>query len=159
MSLSDRIAVMSAGKVMQVGSPQDIYQRPDNRFVADFVGSANFFPARVLERKPNGLVVEFSGGTFKIDSWAPGSKQNDDVLLVIRQEDLEIVPESDSSIHGIVRGTEFLGTHTECMVEIGGQTALATLKPGGGMIMPAEGSTVGLRFQENRVHVITDEPE
>lgn len=159
MSLSDRIAVMSAGQVMQVGSPQDIYQRPHNKFVADFVGSANFFPARVLERKPNELVVEFSGGTFTIGSWAPESSRHDNVLLVIRQEDLEIVPESDSSIHGIIRGTEFLGTHTECMVEIGGQTALATLDSGGGMTMPAEGSKVGLRFRENRAHVIADIPE
>lgn len=159
MSLSDRIAVMSAGQVMQVGSPQDIYQRPDNKFVADFVGSANFFPAHVLERKPAELVVEFSGGTFTISSWAPESSRHDNVLLVIRQEDLEIVPVSDSSIHGIIRGTEFLGTHTECMVEIGGQTALATLDSGGGMTMPAEGSTVGLRFRENRAHVIADVPE
>ena len=159
MSLSDRIAVMSAGKVMQVGSPQDIYQRPNNKFVADFVGSANFFPARVLERKSNELVVEFNGGTFTVGSWAPGSEQNDKVLLVIRQEDLEIVPESDSSFHGIIRGTEFLGANTECMVETGGQTALATLDSSGGMTMPAEGSRVGLKFREDRVHVIAGEPE
>jgi len=157
MSMSDRIVVMSAGQVMQVGTPQDIYQRPNNKFVADFVGSANFFPARVLERKPNELVVEFNGNTFKIGSWAPGSEQNDNVLIVTRQEDFEIVPESDSSIHGIIRGSEFLGTHTECIVEIGGHTALAKLD--GDMTMPAEGSTVGLRFQENRAHVIADEPE
>lgn len=159
MSLSDRIAVMSAGQVMQVGTPQDIYQRPDNRFVADFVGSANFFPARVLERKPKELVVEFSGGTFTVGSWAPGSEQNDNVLLVIRQEHLEIVPESDSANHGIVRDTEFLGTHTECLIEIGGQTALATLDSGEGIPLPTEGSKVGIRFQENRVHVIADEPQ
>ncbi len=159
MSLSDRIAVMSAGQVMQVGTPQDIYQRPNNKFVADFVGSANFFPARVLERKSDELVVEFSGGTFSIRSWAPGSEQNDDVLLVIRQEHLEIVPESDSSFHGIVRGTEFLGTHTECLIELGGQTALATLDSSDGRPLPAEGSTVGIRFQESRVHVIADVPE
>ncbi|WP_029062343.1 ABC transporter ATP-binding protein [Labrenzia sp. DG1229] len=159
MSMSDRIAVMSAGQVIQLGTPQDIYQRPDNKFVADFVGSANFFPARVLERKSKELVVEFSGGTFKIGSWAPGCEQNDDVLLVIRQEHLEILPESDSSIHGIIRGTEFLGTHTECMVEIGGQTALATLESGGSRTMPALGSKVGIRFRENRVHVIANTPE
>jgi len=113
----------------------------------------------VLERRPNELVVEFSGGTFTINSWAPGSEQKDNVLLVIRQEDLEVVPESDSSIHGIVRSAEFLGTHTECMVEIGGHTALATLDSGGGMTLPSEGSRVGLKFRENRAHVIADEPE
>lgn len=159
MSLSDRIAVMSSGQVMQIGSPQDIYQRPDNRFVADFVGSANFFPARILERKSDGLVVEFSGGTFKINSWAPGSEQSDNVLLVIRQEHLEIVPASESTVHGIVRGSEFLGTHTECLIEVGGQTALATLDSSGGIELPAEGSKVGIRFQENRAHVIPNSPE
>ena len=159
MSMSDRIVVMSAGQVMQVGTPQDIYQRPNNKFVADFVGSANFFPARVLERKPNELVVEFNGDIFKVGSWTPGSEQNDNVLIVIRQEDLEIVPKSDSSIHGIVRGSEFLGTHTECIVEIGGHTALATFDSSGGMSMPAEGTTVGLKFREDRVHVIANEPE
>jgi ABC-type Fe3+/spermidine/putrescine transport system ATPase subunit len=157
MSMSDRIVVMSAGQVMQVGTPKDIYQRPNNKFVADFVGSANFFPARVVERKSNELVVEFNGETFKIGSWAPGSEQNDNVLIVTRQENLEIVPQSDSSIHGIIRGSEFLGTHTECIVEIGGNKALAKLD--GEMTMPAEGTTVGLRFQESRAHIIADEPE
>ena len=159
MSMSDRVVVMSAGQVMQVGAPQDIYHRPNNKFVADFVGSANFFPARVLERKPNELVVEFNGGTFTVNSWAPGSEQDDNVLLVIRQEDLEIVPESDSSFHGIIRGTEFLGANTECMVETGGQTALATFDSSGSLTMPAEGTTVGLKFREDRVHVIAHEPE
>jgi iron(III) transport system ATP-binding protein len=113
----------------------------------------------VLERKSDGLVVEFSGGTFKVPSWAPGSELSDNILLVIRQEHLEIVPESESSVHGIVRGTEFLGTHTECLIEVGGQTALATLDSSGGIELPAEGSKVGIRFQENRVHAIADTPE
>jgi len=99
LSLSDRVGVMNEGKLEQVGTPYDIYHQPETRFVANFVGNADFFPALIQD----GLVV--SGiGTFPADAHYNGTKNVD---LMVRPDDVHLIPSEDGE--GTIVAVKFLG--------------------------------------------------
>ena len=108
MVISDRIAVMDAGNVVQIGNPQDIYKRPANRFVADFIGTMNFMPGEVVEvlddRNTVAVKTEFSEkmicATSDGAAAAPGTK----VYASIRPEDVEVFTERPRAAENVYRG-------------------------------------------------------
>jgi ABC-type Fe3+/spermidine/putrescine transport system ATPase subunit len=108
MVISDRIAVMDAGNVVQIGNPQDIYKRPANRFVADFIGTMNFMPGEVVEvlddRNTVAVKTEFSEkmicATSDGAAAAPGTK----VYASIRPEDVEVFTERPQAAENVYKG-------------------------------------------------------
>jgi len=139
MAMSDRIVVLSAGKVVQVGTPEDIYRRPATRFVADFIGGANLVSGRVVSLEPGRL--QGSGG-IPFDARLPaGAAIGDSVTVAIRAEDIGIVPDiADSHFAGTVISTTFLGDRYEVEVE----TADGTIVRANTATAAAPGSRVGL---------------
>lgn len=121
MAISDRIAVMNMGTVEQVGTPRDIYERPNSEFVASFMGKTNVVPAKVVERNGNTVTVEFE--SFRLEGLHyEGDK--DDVVLVIRPERIKLHPvENAVSIQGIVDLVEYYGFFTE-VVGLFGETRI-----------------------------------
>ena len=114
LSMSDTVVVMSNGRIQQIGTPIDIYNEPKNAFVADFIGESNILDGVMLaDRK-----VRFSGHTFTcVDS---GFEVKEPVDVVIRPEDVDIVPEERGMLRGTVTSVTFLGVHYEIIVDIGG---------------------------------------
>ncbi|HRX42287.1 MAG TPA: ABC transporter ATP-binding protein [Clostridia bacterium] len=111
LTMSDTIVVMNKGVIQQVGSPQDIYNEPVNRFVADFIGESNIIEANMIED----LKVRFDGITF--DCIDKGFMDNEPVDVVIRPEDLVIVANpSEGQIQGTVSSVVFKGVHYEMFV-------------------------------------------
>ncbi len=90
MTVSDRIVVMNEGKVMQVGTPFEIYSRPANLFVADFIGKVNLIEGRIIETKGKAFVVEYAKGRKVISSAGDALKQGQKILTVIRPESLRL---------------------------------------------------------------------
>jgi ABC-type Fe3+/spermidine/putrescine transport system ATPase subunit len=91
LSLSDRVAVLRDGHVLQIGVPRDLYERPRTRFVADFVGTNNLVAGRVTGRRPGGLRVETALGP--IDAIAAGdAAPRDRCVLAIRPENVALLP-------------------------------------------------------------------
>ena len=114
LTMSDRVVVMDNGKIQQVGTPQDIYNEPKNAFVADFIGESNIVDGVMLKD----FSVRFSGQTFVcLDK---GFDENEDVDVVVRPEDVDIVPTDKGMLTGIVTSVSFLGVHYEIIVDIGG---------------------------------------
>lgn len=109
MVISDRIAVMDKGKIVQVGSPEEIYKRPASRFVADFIGTTNFIPGEVAEILPDrGLVymrTEFKQKLLcrVLDSAMATLRQK--VQASIRPEDIEVFSEPPKGKENILKGT------------------------------------------------------
>ena len=114
LSMSDTVVVMSNGRIQQIGTPIDIYNEPKNALVADFIGESNILDGVMLaDRK-----VRFSGHTFTcVDS---GFEVKEPVDVVIRPEDVDIVPEERGMLRGTVTSVTFLGVHYEIIVDIGG---------------------------------------
>jgi iron(III) transport system ATP-binding protein len=154
MSLADRIAIMQAGQLVQVGRPQEIYRRPATEFVADFVGRANVFPGRVRARGPLSVAVEFLGGTVEVASWSGNPQPGDRVCLVIRPEAVRLVPPGEGTARGIIRRTDYQGAVAECQIEADGCMLLGVVDQGEEAALPSEGMPVGLRFRKNGLHAI-----
>ena len=114
LTMSDRVVVMDNGKIQQVGTPQDIYNEPANAFVADFIGESNIVDGVMLKD----FLVEFSGNRFEcLDK---GFGENESVDVVVRPEDVDIVPVEKGMLKGVVTSVSFLGVHYEIIVDIGG---------------------------------------
>ena len=114
LSMSDTVVVMSEGRIQQIGKPLDIYNEPKNAFVADFIGESNILNGIMLaDRK-----VKFSGHVF--DCVDKGFGQNEEVDVVVRPEDVDIVPEEKGHLRGVVTSVTFLGVHYEIIVDING---------------------------------------
>ena len=114
LSMSDTVVVMSEGRIQQIGTPIDIYNEPQNAFVADFIGESNILDGVMLVD----YKVNFSGHTF--DCVDAGFEKLENVDVVIRPEDVDIVSEEKGMLKGVVTSVTFLGVHYEIIVDIGG---------------------------------------
>ncbi len=114
LSMSDTVVVMSEGKIHQIGTPIDIYNEPVNAFVADFIGESNILDGFMLED----FRVTFSGQTF--DCLDKGFGYNEAVDVVVRPEDVDIVPLEEGQVAGVVTSVTFMGVHYEIIVDVGG---------------------------------------
>ena len=115
LMMSDKIVVMSKGQIQQVGTPEEIYNKPQNAFVADFIGESNILNGTMIHDK----LVRFCGTEFEcVDE---GFGENVPVDVVIRPEDLYIFPVSDmAQLVGVVETSIFKGVHYEMVVEANG---------------------------------------
>ena len=143
LTMSDRVVVMDGGKIQQVGTPQDIYNEPQNAFVADFIGESNIVDGIMLRD----LYVEFSGARF--DCLDKGFAENEAVDVVVRPEDVDIVPPEKGMLTGTVTSVAFLGVHYEIIVDIGGFKW---------MIQTTDehfvGDNVGLFIEPDAIHIM-----
>jgi spermidine/putrescine transport system ATP-binding protein/putrescine transport system ATP-binding protein len=117
MSMADRIAVMSQGRVQQIDTPVDLYQRPANMFVADFIGSSNRF---VGTRVFGG--VDVPGLGYLPGETVEGSSSSH-AVLVVRPEDMRLVTADDAMISGTVLDTVFYGGSSRVALAVEGQEA------------------------------------
>ena len=143
LSMSDTVVVMNEGKVQQIGTPIDIYNEPQNAFVADFIGESNILDG-VMK---SDYVASFSGKTFTcVDA---GFAPNEDVDIVVRPEDVDIVKPEDGMLRGVVTSVTFLGVHFEIIVDIGGfKWMIQTTDE------HKEGEDVGLYIEPDAIHVM-----
>ncbi|MBE6799241.1 MAG: ABC transporter ATP-binding protein [Ruminococcaceae bacterium] len=114
LSMSDTVIVMDKGKIQQIGSPADIYNEPQNAFVADFIGESNIIDG-VMKKD---FLVQINGRDF--DCLDKGFAENESVDVVIRPEDVDIVPPVQGMLEGVVTSVTFLGVHYEIIVDIAG---------------------------------------
>jgi iron(III) transport system ATP-binding protein len=124
LSVADRIAVMRAGKIVQVGRPGDLYYRPANSFVADFIGHTNLMPGTIVSRGRETVHVETSAGSFTAAT--DQADLPDRVTLSIRPEQMRIrrqgggtASPNGNSLTGRTVETTFLGEASEHMIEVG----------------------------------------
>ena len=143
LSMSDTVVVMDGGVIQQIGSPTDIYNEPENAFVADFIGESNILDGVMLED----YSVRVAGHSFRcLDS---GFGRNTPVDVVIRPEDIKVVEPDATRIVGDVTAVTFKGVHYEMIVDVAGFKW---------MIQSTEcrqvGDHIGLALTPNDIHVM-----
>ena len=111
LTMSDKIVVMKNGEIQQVGTPQEIYNEPANRYVANFIGESNILTGTMLED----YKVRFDDITFDCVDF--GFRENEKVDVIIRPEDIDIVDVKDGKMTGEVLSVLFKGVHYEIIVE------------------------------------------
>lgn len=114
LTMSDTVVVMSGGNIQQIGSPQDIYNEPNNAFVADFIGESNILDGVMLRD----FRVEFAGQEFTCVDAGFGSREI--VQVVVRPEDIQVVPAIQGQLTGLVENVIFKGVHYEMHVRQAG---------------------------------------
>lgn len=143
LSMSDTIVVMSEGRIQQIGTPTDIYNEPENAFVADFIGESNIVDGVMLED----YRVRFSGHSFECVDAGFGCRENVDV--VVRPEDVDIVPEEQGMLKGVVTSVTFMGVHYEIIVDINGFKWMIQTTDYCG-----EGEHIGLYIEPDAIHIM-----
>ena len=145
LTMSDKIVVMSEGRIQQIGTPEDIYNEPKNAFVADFIGESNIFNGIMTGK----LKVRFCGAEFEcLDDVEHGTQ----VDVVVRPEDILIVSPEQGAVKGTVISVVFKGVHYEITVQSGkNEIVIQSTKSA------KVGDMVGLNVDPDGVHVMPAE--
>jgi spermidine/putrescine transport system ATP-binding protein len=149
--MSDRICIMRAGKIVQAGSPAELYDQPVDAWVADFVGKSNFLRGRLT-----GDAVELAGLRFPGRRPPVAAPLGAEAVLAIRPELIRLAPGHGHGLGGTVRNRIFLGEHSEYLVDAGPFGDLLVLVPrsleqSGGF---APGDPVSLHWEERSALIL-----
>jgi spermidine/putrescine transport system ATP-binding protein len=143
LAMSDTVVVMDAGRILQVGTPEAIYNEPVNAFVADFIGESNIVDGTMVQDG----VVEIFGRKFKcLDT---GFSENEPVDVVIRPEDVDIVEIKDGMLTGTVTNITFKGVHYDVIVDFKGFKWLIQTTD-----FCAVGSYIGIKIDPDGIHIM-----
>jgi spermidine/putrescine transport system ATP-binding protein len=144
LSMSDTVVVMQDGEIQQIGTPEMIYNEPTNAFVADFIGESNIVDGIMRAD----YLVDFGGARFECAD--AGFEKDELVDVVIRPEDLVLVPPEAGKIKGVVRSVTFLGVHYEMFIDAPDGTSWLVHST----LMAPVGSEVGLDLQPMDIHIM-----
>ena len=162
MTVSDRIVVMDEGNIMQTGTPFEIYSRPANSFVADFIGRVNFFTGKVVSpAAPGGspgvdVEIEFAGGGRKTFTGRSGPfKNGQEITVTVRPESLRLKAGSEGIFAGAVTKSIYLGQLVEYEIDCGGsKPVLAVTYDPADQGFFKTGDKVGIDFSAPASHIL-----
>jgi putative spermidine/putrescine transport system ATP-binding protein len=154
MEMSDRIVVMNRGRVEQVGTPIDVYEKPDSRFVASFLGHANLLPG-VVEQVSDGIACFRWGDTVLRATGAPTASGSTSAL-VVRPERMSLDPVSDQTnrIRGVVETVTFAGPNTLYQVRCGDARIRVDAQNSGRSAVRAPGQDVEVGFSPDSARIV-----
>jgi len=159
LTMSDRIAVMSAGRVLQVGSPRDIYDRPADRFVADFIGESNFLGGEVIATDGTHATIRLRAGPVIAAQLPDGYRPAGEVTVAVRPEHAAIAPLNDGAMmHGLIDQIVYFGTDTHYRLRLvsGESFIVRRQNRPDAPSQWAEGEKVGLVFAAGTAQVLKD---
>ncbi len=143
LAMSDTVVVMDAGRIQQIGTPEDIYNEPKNAFVADFIGESNILDGIM---RADGVVEIFNRKFQCLDK---GFLPDEPVDVVIRPEDVDIVPEDQGQLKGTVTSVTFKGVHYDTIVDFYGFKWLIQTTD----FCPVD-SRIGIKIDPDGIHVM-----
>jgi multiple sugar transport system ATP-binding protein len=154
MTMADKIVVLHGGIIEQVGSPLELYHRPNNMFVAGFIGSPkmNFIPASVVSSKGRDVVVALPGGskvTIPMQGNLPATGGK--LTLGVRPEHIEVSAKAAGLLQGVVRAAEYLGSETMFYASLSDGSDVAV--KAGGLAGQKSGDTLNLQLPPEACHL------
>jgi len=155
MSISDRIAVIKKGKVVQVGTPQELYMNPQSLFVAHFIGESNFLEGFITSTEGEDLEIELRGGS-KVHAICKGPSMGERIILAIRSEVFTIdrgFIQKDNSLSGKVEKVTFEGTFIRYVIRLKNQDFVVAIKPSLAEAWMDVGSEVTVSFAPEKTHI------
>jgi spermidine/putrescine transport system ATP-binding protein len=159
LTMSDRIAVMSKGKILQVGGPRDIYDRPSERFVANFIGDTNFLDGEIASATGNEAQVKLASGSVISAGLPEGFRQKDTVTVVVRPEHAGLVRKGGKAdLWGKLENIVYFGTDTHYHVKLDGGAEFIVRQQNsrGGGAGHAVGDAVGVALEDHAAQVLRD---
>jgi len=154
MSLSDRVVVMKDGYVRQIGSPSEIYEDPNSRFVAGFVGKAAFFPVKVMKHDKKVWTCQLGDKEVLVERAADDVEVGSDAVLMARPESLRVVESGVGKIEGKVRMNVYLGNSLEAFIHTSFGEVLVQIDDPHAKKVFKEGEAVSIDFTADRVRLL-----
>ena len=157
MSISDRIAVMKKGKVVQVGSPQELYMNPKSLFVAHFIGESNFIEGSISKAEGEDLEIELRGGS-KVHAICKDPPKNSQIILAVRPEVFTIDRgrvRKYNSLSGKIDKVTFEGTFIRYVVRLKSEDLVVVIKPSLAEAWFDVGSEVTVSFAPEKTHIFS----
>lgn len=155
MSISDWVAVMEEGRLQQLGTAEEIYARPANRFVADFIGEANLLTAHVADSTPDGIVISMYGCGIALDRFGTTFDKDEEVEVVVRPEAMDIVDKQDGDFTATIQFSHYTGSIVVYTMRLPDEKEISVQVPNPlekGMLQA--GQTVGLHLHRRSLHVL-----
>jgi len=166
MTLSDRVIVMRDGRIQQIGTPQQIYEDPNSKFIAGFVGKAAFFPVELIEKRDSTKTASGSSGiwvcklknkTFELNRFASDVVLGQEAVIMARPESLRLAESGVGAVEGIVKMNVYLGHSIESFVETSdGEVLIQIDDPASKKIYP-EGAKVSIEFNPERIRLLKND--
>ena len=176
MAISDRIVIMQEGSIRQVGTPRQIYEHPGSKFVANFMGKANFLPVAILGREDETAVVGIEGKTIRIQKPGQAAPRQGSGTLVVRPEAVRLsrlsasaeatgvagdaspgTPASAPTLVGTVDHMTYFGSIARYEISAAGSSILAERYNPQAFELFEEGDSVGIDFEMDSVRVLPEE--
>lgn len=157
LTMSDRIAVMNHGTLLQVADPKTMYEQPATRFVADFIGETNFLPATVKGVEASAIVIAALGREWRVPANAAQFSLNQTVTLTLRPEKISLT--DTGGLTGIIREMIYIGTDTRYVVQLTSGETVVVRVPNAGSAAPSlrrAGDSVSLAWQPEDARVLAD---
>ncbi|MCT8329076.1 ABC transporter ATP-binding protein [Albidovulum sediminis] len=148
LSMSDRIALMKSGEIVQLDTPTGLYDRPANAYVADFIGETNMIPARVISQEGDVTLVEAMGTRLRV-SGNHGHVAGAEVQMAIRPERVsDDMRETENSAEGVLADVEFIGTDLRMVYRMTDGSRVVMRQQNSGRAVPQLGETRRLGFRQ-----------
>jgi len=158
MMLSDKVVIMKAGMIQQIGTPSEIYAHPVNRFVAGFIGKANFLQAEVTTIEGTQFVMSVFGKKIVAPCWDKSIKKGEQVTVVVRPESILIGKTQEGKVKGTVTNSVYFGSQMLYEVQVtDGQVFRIEVPDPQQQVRYSVGTSVGLTFKDKSLHVLPRE--
>jgi iron(III) transport system ATP-binding protein len=158
MSISDAIAVMNAGRLQQLGPAEEIYSRPANRFVADFIGEANFLPARVTAVADGQVTIRLFERDLTVEQDTPRFSPGEEVDTVVRPEAVDVIGIGKGDVDAEILFSHYTGSVVLYALKLpdGNRMEVQVANPKERGLLPI-GTVVGLRLHRKSLHLLKKE--
>jgi ABC-type Fe3+/spermidine/putrescine transport system ATPase subunit len=159
MVLSDRVAIMDGGRVQQIGTPEQVYNRPANRFVAQFLGTANLLAAKVVASNESGGCGRALLAGVEVPFTAERPMPRGAMIeLFFRPECVQLGREDAAPLRGVVETAMFIGESTKLRVRVDADTVISVTSPNRtGSSECTAGERVSVSWDADRAVALTDE--
>ncbi|MDB5571786.1 MAG: polyamine transporter ATP-binding protein [Hyphomicrobiales bacterium] len=156
MAMAQRMAVMRAGRIEQMGAPRTIYEAPETRWVADFIGETNLIEARVREVDAGAIMLDAAGGVHRVEAFAQAPAPGEAAAIAVRPERLIVsaAPGGPNEMQGVVHDSAFVGGVTQTRVRLS-DGALLRVAQATGAAAPERGARVFVSYAPAAGRVLT----
>jgi iron(III) transport system ATP-binding protein len=159
MAISDRIAVMKQGSILQIGSPRQLYQRPANLFVATFIGRTNILEAELLINNKETIVSFKNGYKIKVPDVYDENKKNSKVLVSVRPEGFIIEKNGTEGLPAIVEDNVFLGQNTHYFVKLDTGEKIELIQESAMNEVFGGGERISLWIKKDNINLFSEDGE
>ncbi len=158
LAISNRIAVMNAGVIQQIGSPKEIYERPANIFVSKFIGTSNILHATLVENDDERMIKLTESYSEKVENISNRAQLGETVLVSVRPQEF-IINHNPDGIKGTIISNMFLGINTHYFIDIGKGNEVEVIQDADIDELIPEGTIVYLKIKANKINIFDAKEE